>query len=108
MTYPNFGIRTGPQSNVQDDVRIKRSSNGTLRARIMWSAAKREFQFSHILEKADLLTFRSFYAANRGQSFDFLWTPDGQVYSCMFVDTPRERHYGGTLWEVQVKLAETA
>ena len=108
MSYPAYGIRTSPRVTLQDDVRLTRSSNGTLRSRQMWPAPMREFAISHVLSADDLDDYRTFYETNRGQTFDFVWPVDGATYTVMFAEPPSERHYGGAWWEVTAKLVESA
>lgn len=104
--YPNLGQTTSSEPGVLDEVHHDRATNGTLRARAMWSAPKRRFRVEHVVNAAGRDTVLAFYAAHRTNVFQFTWAGDGLAYLVAFVRPPSDAPLGGVLWRVTVEMEE--
>lgn len=105
-TYPPFNPTLSSSEGWDDNIVRDRATNGSLRARALWTAAKRAFRLEHVLGAVEAQAMRDFYAARRALTVDFTWPGDGQTYTCMFAAPPEYRPIGGSYWTVSVELEE--
>ncbi len=109
-TYPTFTHNPSRSSAeaVLDDVQIDRASNGTAKARVLYTVPKKAFTVVHqgltALEKQTLMDF---YATNRAAEIDFLWAADGVTYSVLFAAAPKPEIGPGLYWNVTVALEQS-
>lgn len=85
-----------------------RASNGAVRGRVLFPAAKRIFTIEHrALTLTKLTTFRNFYSANSALTFTLYWPADGVTYTVMFAESePKETPINGVLTTVELELWE--
>lgn len=109
MSYPTSLpiAASSAQVDYQSDRQIDRATNGAAKGRVFYTAAKREFAFTHPgLSAAEVATFVAFFSANLDTAFDFYWPGDGVTYTCLFAREPAMKMLGSGLTEISVQLAE--
>jgi hypothetical protein len=105
-TYPSFKQLVSASRQFADERTTDFSVLGEVHSRLWYPTRLVIFNFSHILERADLAQLVSFYDTNRMVWFDFEWQADGQTYSCVFVTDPAVQAIDKNLASVDVKLRE--
>ena len=87
---------------------LDRATNGSTRARSLFSAEKKAFKVVHQFKTlAQKTSIEAFYITNQNVSFLFLWVADGQTYTCIFDATdPIFTLTHGGFWNIEVYLAQ--
>ncbi|RZI62324.1 MAG: hypothetical protein EOP37_03200 [Rubrivivax sp.] len=86
--YPNYTLLADSASDVDAGITAGRATNGKVRARRMYAAAKRSFTLTHWLTGAEKDALMAHYAANRDDSFAFVWPQDGLSRTCIYINEP--------------------
>lgn len=88
MAYPNLTMLDSSDATVDSGIETARATNGRLRQRRMFPAAKATFSLKHWVTAAELATLRAHYAVNRDLAFAFTWKGDGVERSCAYAEAP--------------------
>lgn len=105
--YPTLPISAPAKMGRNAERYLDRASNGSVRARVFATVAKRTFEFEHqYLTDAQKATLDAFYAANLAASFTFVWPGDGVTYTCIFASEPQDSAQAANYTTVSVSLAE--
>lgn len=105
--YPSFPfLLDGSGEEWIDDINADRSVSGGVKVRSFFTAKKRRFTLSHLLNASDRSTLQSFYDTNRILLVTLTWTPDGQTYDVLFDGPPKFDYLTPTLARVTVKLLQ--
>jgi len=106
-TYPTFSQSVDSTFDWLDDIQIDRASNGTVKARALFTAPKAIGNILHRLTNTERATLDAFYLANRRIPFDFVWSGDGLTYSCLFSGPPKYKSLPGLYWDTTVGMVQT-
>lgn len=102
-SYPNFDQEAESRVSWPGTVITERTSNGTLRAREL-APEKPEFEVVHCLTLEESDALLAWYASNKGEDVDFVWSEDGQTYTVVCLERPAIERAGPALRVVTVKL----
>lgn len=106
MAYPSLPQLLGSTAKQIDERVTERASNGTLRARMLASGRKQQFELRHVLDATDRAILDAHYDANRAAEFDLDWSLDGATYTVVYAAPPQYKAIGRRLVEATVQMEE--
>ena len=103
--YPSYPQLAGSKAIPRDDIDTDYAVSGALQQRSYYTVLKRDFALEHLLNAANVATYRTFYSTNRILQCTFVFAGDGVTYNVRFKGPPKEvwSEFG---WKIQADLAE--
>lgn len=88
MAYPTLPTLDSSEPDQDDGIETSRATNGRLRKRRLFPAAKMSFTLKHWLTAAELATLMAHWEANQDLAFAYTWPEDGIERSCTYAKKP--------------------
>lgn len=105
--FPSYAQGKASKRKPRDDRQVDAATNGLLRGRALFDAAKWEFTVVLPgLTNAERDAVQAHYVANRLNSFDFVWARDGLTYTCWYAQNgePDESYPAPLRTDIKVVL----
>ena len=105
--FPSYAQDKRSQRKVRDDRQVDEASNGGVRGRALYDAAKWEFTVVlPLLTDTERDAVHAHYAANRLNTFNLVWARDGVTYACIYAPRgePRETYPAPLRTDITVVL----